>query len=56
VVLDPFAGSGTVGAAASGLERRFVLFDNNPDYIEIIRQEIITWKNVNLNTVMWDQL
>lgn len=53
VVLDPFAGSGTVGSAASGLERRFVLFDNNPDYIDIIREEIVSWKNVNLNTVLW---
>ena len=53
VVLDPFAGSGTVGAAASELERRFVLFDNNPDYIDIIRGEVLSWKNVNLNTVMW---
>jgi DNA modification methylase len=53
VVLDPFAGSGTVGAAASGLGRRFVLFDNSPDYISIIRNEITSWKNVNLNTVMW---
>jgi DNA modification methylase len=53
VVLDPFAGSGTVGNAASGLERRFVLFDNNPDYIDIIRNEIASWKNVNLNNVMW---
>lgn len=52
VVLDPFAGSGTVGNAASGLGRRFVLFDNNPDYIEIIREEVKSWKNVNLNTVM----
>jgi DNA modification methylase len=53
VVLDPFAGSGTVGVAASGLNRKFVLFDNNHDYIDIIRKEIISWKNVNLNTVMW---
>ena len=53
VVLDPFAGSGTVGDAASELGRRFVLFDNNPEYIEIIREEIIAWKNVNLKTVMW---
>ena len=53
VVLDPFAGSGTVGSAASGLGRRFVLFDNNPDYIDIIREEIVAWKNVNLNNVMW---
>jgi DNA modification methylase len=53
VVLDPFAGSGTVGSAASGLGRRFVLFDNNPDYIDIIQEEIVSWKNVNLNNVMW---
>lgn len=53
VVLDPFAGSGTVGNAASDLKRRFVLFDNNPDYIDIIREEVISWKNVNLNTLMW---
>lgn len=53
VVLDPFAGSGTVGAAASGINRKFVLFDNNPEYIEIIRKEVTSWKNVNLNTVMW---
>ena len=52
-VLDPFAGSGTVGVAASGLKRKFVLFDNNPEYIDIIREEIINWKNVNLNNVMW---
>lgn len=53
VVLDPFAGSGTVGNAASGTGRRFVLFENNPDYIEIIRDDVKTWKNINLNTVMW---
>ncbi len=53
VVLDPFAGSGTVGAAASGLGRKFVLFDNSPEYIEIIRKEITSWKDVNLNNVMW---
>lgn len=52
VVLDPFAGSGTVGNAASGLGRRFVLFDNNPDYIEIIREDVKSWKNVNLNNLM----
>ena len=53
VVLDPFAGSGTVGRAASELGRRFVLFDNNPEYIDIIREEIVTWENVNIDNVMW---
>jgi DNA modification methylase len=53
VVLDPFAGSGTVGRAASELGRRFVLFDNNPEYIDIMREDIVTWKNINLHNVIW---
>jgi DNA modification methylase len=52
VVLDPFAGSGTVGLAASATGRRFVLFDNNPEYIDLMREDIKTWKNINLNNVM----
>lgn len=40
VVMDPFAGSGTVGVAAAGLGRRFVLFDNNPDYIKLIQEAV----------------
>jgi site-specific DNA-methyltransferase (adenine-specific) len=36
-VLDFFAGSGTTGAVAQALGRRFVLVDNNPEAIEIIR-------------------
>ena len=43
VVLDPFAGSGTVGAVASALDRRFALFEINPDYIEMIRNEVANW-------------
>lgn len=53
VVLDPFAGSGTVGVAASELGRRFVLFDNNPVYVELMKQAVLTWKNVSLKTMMW---
>lgn len=53
VVMDPFAGSGTTGAAAAGLGRRFVLFDNNPEYIELIRQAIPTWENISPSAVMW---
>lgn len=33
VVLDPFAGSGTVGAVAQRLSRRAVLIDLNPEYL-----------------------
>lgn len=43
VVLDPFAGSGTVGAAAASLERRFVLFDINTEYVQMMRKEAYTW-------------
>lgn len=43
VVLDPFAGIGTVGEAAIKNDRRFVLIEINKDYIEIIRNEITSW-------------
>lgn len=43
VVLDPFAGTGTVGAAASRLGRRFVLIDQEPEYVELMRQESLKW-------------
>lgn len=33
VVLDPFAGSGTVGAVAQRLSRRAILIDLNPEYL-----------------------
>ena len=38
--LDFFAGSGTLGAAARRLGRRFVLVDSNPDAIEVIRNRL----------------
>lgn len=53
VVLDPFAGSGTVGDAASLLGRRFVLFDNDPKYINLIKHALIQWKNLDHNSVLW---
>lgn len=34
VVLDPFAGSGTVGMVANRLSRRAVLIDLNPEYLK----------------------
>jgi len=43
VVLDPFAGIGTVGKAAVKLGRRFVLIEQNPTYISIIREEVKEW-------------
>ena len=37
LVLDFFAGSGTTGAAALELGRHFLLVDNNPEAIEVMR-------------------
>ena len=39
-VLDYFAGSGTTGAVARQLGRRFVLVDNNPEAIEVMRRRL----------------
>ncbi len=43
VVLDPFAGSGTVGRVATQLNRRFVLSEMDPNYIEVIRSGAVKW-------------
>lgn len=43
VVLDPFAGIGTVGKAAIRLGRRFVLIEQDPQYVSIIRDEAKAW-------------
>jgi DNA modification methylase len=43
VVLDPFAGIGTVGKVAVKLGRRFVLIEQNPQYIAIMRDEVKIW-------------
>ena len=53
VVLDPFAGSGTVGLAAASLDRRFVLFESNFNYIELMQQTIPRWKNVKFSSILW---
>lgn len=38
--LDPFAGSGTLGAVCAVLGRRFVLVDQNPMAIEVMRERL----------------
>ncbi|MDE2715427.1 MAG: site-specific DNA-methyltransferase, partial [Chloroflexota bacterium] len=40
VVLDPFAGSGTVGRVASEMGRRFILVEKRADYFAEIRQDL----------------
>lgn len=39
-ILDFFAGSGTTGAAAAELGRRYVLVDENPEAIEVMRDRL----------------
>ncbi len=40
LVLDPFAGSGTVGAAATTLGRRYILIDSNLEAVELMRKRL----------------
>jgi DNA modification methylase len=52
VVLDPFGGSGTLGRVAVQLERRFVLSEMDPDYIEVIRRNAEGWLGRDASDVM----
>lgn len=40
VVLDPFAGSGTVGAVAAKMGRRYILIEKEPGYCETIKDRL----------------
>jgi len=42
LVLDFFAGSGTTGAAAAALGRRYLLVDESPDAVAIMRKRLST--------------
>ena len=53
VVLDPFAGIGTVGEAAIKLARRFVLFEINEDYVREIRNNVNSWLKEKTEGVNW---
>lgn len=46
LVLDFFAGSGTTGAAARELGRRFLLVDDNPEAVEIMRRRFADYPDV----------
>ncbi|WP_410954488.1 DNA methyltransferase [Pseudomonas aeruginosa] len=39
-MLDFFAGSGTLGAAAEQLGRKYVLVDQNPEALEVMRKRL----------------
>jgi DNA modification methylase len=53
VVLDPFAGIGTVGQAAVKLGRRFVLIDNEKKYVDIMSQEVKRWLGKSSSDVLY---
>jgi site-specific DNA-methyltransferase (adenine-specific) len=38
--LDFFAGSGTTGAVAAQLGRRYVLVDRNPEAVDVMRKRL----------------
>ena len=40
LVLDPFAGSGTVGVVAQRMDRRFLLVEKEPGYVDVIRDRL----------------
>jgi DNA modification methylase len=52
VVLDPFAGIGTTGAAAVKLDRRFVLLEIEPQYVDVIREEALRWLGKDAGSVL----
>ena len=52
VVLDPFAGVGTVGEAAAGLGRRFVLFEASLDKFTVLHEEAQSWLNEKAGEIL----
>ncbi|MGI8549641.1 MAG: DNA-methyltransferase [Dehalococcoidia bacterium] len=40
LVLDPFIGSGTTGQVALTMDRRFVVMELNPDYVDIAERHL----------------
>jgi site-specific DNA-methyltransferase (adenine-specific) len=46
LVLDFFAGSGTTGVSCLELNRRFILVDNNPQALQVMRQRFQGYENI----------
>lgn len=47
MILDPFAGVGTTGQAATKLDRRFFLVEQNDDYVKTIKSRARLWLGKN---------
>jgi DNA modification methylase len=52
IVLDPFAGIGTVGRVAIALGRRFALIEKDPGYVTTILDEAKTWLGKDAKDVL----
>ncbi|OGZ74125.1 MAG: restriction endonuclease subunit M [Candidatus Staskawiczbacteria bacterium RIFCSPLOWO2_01_FULL_37_25b] len=46
LIFDPFAGSGTIGMAATNLGRNFFLAEKEPKYIDRMKEDLIETKNL----------
>ena len=53
-VLDFFAGSGTTGAVARQLDRRFVLIDDSPDALAVMQQRLGSTQVTYLDAINGD--
>ena len=45
--MDFFAGSGTIGEVCLGMGRKFILVDNNPQAIEVMRKRFAGSEGIN---------
>lgn len=52
IVLDPFAGIGTTGAAATSLRRKFVLIENELPYVKGICRSAVNWLGKDADEVL----
>jgi len=53
VILDPFAGTGTTGKAAVKNGRRFVLFEQDEEYMNLIKDDVFNWLQKEASKVNW---
>ena len=53
VILDPFAGTGTTGKAAVKNERRFVLFEQDEEYMKLIKDDVFNWLLKDAEKINW---
>ncbi len=54
IVLDPFFGSGTTGAAAKKLSRRWIGIERDPEYIQVAQERIDAIPDAQLDPAVLD--